>query len=330
MPMKPTAVIATVIAMACVFSALSVQAQTAWRPERNIEIIIPTAAGGINDQVSRLIQKTLQDGKLVGVPVIPTNKAGGNQLLAIAYLNQYAGNPHYLLYSAPTVFTNQLGGLTAQMYTDFTPLALLYVEHTVITVATASPLKTMRDLIGRLKTDPAAFAFGVSSRGGPNHLALSQAVRTAGIDPAKLKVVVFKTNAESMTAMMGGHLQAVASSVSSSMSQVSAGNTRMLAIAAPQRMGGALAAVPTLREQGIDAEGISNWRVVFAAKGITPAQVNFWEEALAKTVVTADWKKLLDDNNLESQFMRSRDTAKYLESEYAATRAVMSDLGLTK
>lgn len=330
MPMKPTAVIATVIAMACVFSALSVQAQTAWRPERNIEIIIPTAAGGINDQVSRLIQKTLQDGKLVGVPVIPTNKAGGNQLLAIAYLNQYAGNPHYLLYSAPTVFTNQLGGLTAQMYTDFTPLALLYVEHTVITVATASPLKTMRDLIGRLKTDPTAFAFGVSSRGGPNHLALSQAVRTAGIDPAKLKVVVFKTNAESMTAMMGGHLQAVASSVSSSMSQVSAGNTRMLAIAAPQRMGGALAAVPTLREQGIDAEGISNWRVVFAAKGITPAQVNFWEEALAKTVVTADWKKLLDDNNLESQFMRSRDTAKYLESEYAATRAVMSDLGLTK
>ena len=330
MPMKPTAVIATVIAMACVFSALSVQAQTAWRPERNIEIIIPTAAGGINDQVSRLIQKTLQDGKLVGVPVIPINKAGGNQLLAIAYLNQYAGNPHYLLYSAPTVFTNQLGGLTAQMYTDFTPLALLYVEHTVITVATASPLKTMRDLIGRLKTDPAAFAFGVSSRGGPNHLALSQAVRTAGIDPAKLKVVVFKTNAESMTAMMGGHLQAVASSVSSSMSQVSAGNTRMLAIAAPQRMGGALAAVPTLREQGIDAEGISNWRVVFAAKGITPAQVNFWEEALAKTVVTADWKKLLDDNNLESQFMRSRDTAKYLESEYAATRAVMSDLGLTK
>jgi len=330
MLMKPTAVITAVIALAYFFGASSAQAQTAWRPERNIEIIIPTAAGGINDQVSRLIQKTLQDGKLVGVPVIAINKAGGNQLLAVAYLNQYAGNPHYLLYSAPTVFTNQLGGLTAQMYTDFMPLALLYVEHTVITVAAASSLKTMRDLIGRLKTDPTAFAFGVSSRGGPNHLALSQAVRTAGIDPAKLKVVVFKTNAESMTAMMGGHLQAVASSVSSSMSQVTAGNTRMLAIAAPQRMGGALAAVPTLREQGIDVGGISNWRVVFAAKGITPAQVNFWEEALAKTVVTADWKKLLDDNNLESQFMRSRDTAKYLESEYAATRAVMSDLGLAK
>ena len=61
MPMKPTAVIAAVIAIACVFGASSAQAQVAWRPERNIEIIIPTAAGGINDQVSRLIQKTLQD-----------------------------------------------------------------------------------------------------------------------------------------------------------------------------------------------------------------------------------------------------------------------------
>jgi len=305
-------------------------AQSAWRPEKNIEIIIPTAAGGINDQVSRLIQKTLQDGKLVNVPVIPVNKAGGNQLLAVAYLNQNAGNAHYLLYSAPTVFTNQLAGLTPQMYTDFTPLALLYVERTVITVAAGSPLKNMRDLIDRLKADPSAFAFGVSSRGGPNHLALSQAVRSAGIDPAKLKVVVFKTNAESMTAMMGGHLQAVASSVSSAMAQVMAGNTRMLTIAAPQRMSGALAQVPTLREQGIDAPGIANWRVVFGAKGIAPAQVAFWEEALAKTVVTGDWKKLLEENNLESQFLRSRDTARYLEGEYAATRAVMSDLGLIK
>ncbi len=322
--------ITIVTALASVAVAAFAQAQPNWRPDKNVEIIIPTAAGGINDQVSRLIQKTLQDEKLVSVPVLPVNKAGGNQLLAVAYLNQYAGNPHYLLYSAPTVFTNQLAGLTPQLYTDFTPLALLYVEHTVITVAAGSPVKSMRDLTERLKADPGAFAFGVSSRGGPNHLALSQAVRSAGIDPAKLKVVVFKTNAESMTAMMGGHLQAVASSVSSSMAQVTAGNTRMLTIAAPQRMTGALAGVPTLREQGIDASGIANWRVVFGAKGIAPAQIGFWEEALAKTVATGDWKKLLEENNLASQFLRSRDTAKYLEAEYAATRAVMGDLGLVK
>jgi len=310
--------------------AAQAQPQPVWRPDKNIEIIIPTAAGGINDQVSRLIQKTLQDEKLVSVPVLPVNKSGGNQLLAVAYLNQFAGNPHYLLYSAPTVFTNQLAGLTPQMYTDFTPLALLYVEHTVITVSAGSPIKSMRELMDRLKADPAAFAFGVSSRGGPNHLALSQAVRSAGIDPAKLKVVVFKTNAESMTAMMGGHLQAVASSVSSAMAQVTAGNTRMLTVAAPQRMTGALAGVPTLREQGIDAGGIANWRVVFGAKGLASSQVAFWEEALARSVATADWKKLLEENNLTSQFQRSRDTARYLEGEYAATRAVMSDLGLVR
>ncbi len=316
--------------LAVALAAATAFAQPSWRPDKNVEIIIPTAAGGINDQVSRLIQKTLQDEKLVSVPVVAVNKPGGNQLLAVAYLNQFAGNPHYLLYSAPTVFTNQLAGLTPQMYTDLTPLALLYVEHTVITVSAGSPIKGMRDLTDRLKADPGAFAFGVSSRGGPNHLALSQAVRSAGIDPAKLKVVVFKTNAESMTAMMGGHLQAVASSVSSAMAQVMAGNTRMLAIAAPQRMAGVLATVPTLREQGIDAGGIANWRVVFGARGLATQQIAFWEEALAKTVVTGDWKKLLDENNLASQFLRSRDTAKYLETEYAATKAVMNDLGLVK
>ena len=304
--------------------------QPAWRPDKAVEIIVPTAAGGINDQVARLIQKSLQDEKQVSVPVVVMNKAGGNQLLAVAYLNQHASNPHYLLYSTPTVFTNQLAGLTPQPYTDFAPIALMFVEHTVVTVHVDSPMKNMRDLVERLKADPGSVAFGVSSRGGPNHLALSQAVRSAGADPARLKIVVFKTNAESMMAMIGGHLQAVASSASAALPQVVAGNTRVLAVAAPRRMAGAFANVPTLREQGINASGIANWRVVFGAKGTTAAQVAFWEESLAKTVATSEWKKLLEDNNLASQFLRRQDTAKYLETEYHATRNVMADLGLAK
>ena len=107
----------------------------------------------------------------------------------------------------------------------------------------------------------------------------------------------------------------------------------MLGVTAPQRItggSGAIANVPTMREQGIDATGISNWRGIFGAKGITPAQIAFWEDAIGKTITTDDWKKQLDTNDLASRFMRSREFAKYLEVEYNATKAVMSDAGLMK
>ena len=308
--------------------AAPVLGQHTWHPEKVVELVVPTAPGGINDQVMRTMQKALQDEKMLSVPTVVMNKPGGNQALAVSYLNQHARDPHFLLYTTPTIFTNQLAKITSQLYTDLTPIALLYVENTVFSVRADSPIKTMREMVALLKADPESIAFGLVSRGGPNHLALSQAVKGAGIDPRKIKAAVFKTNAESITALIGGHLQAVASSVSAALPQAQAGNIRILAMAAPQRMAGPASNVPTLREQGIDVTGVSNWRAVFAAKGITAAQIAFWEDAVGKTVGTADWKKLLEENSLASQFLPSADCAKYLERQYSVTKSVMADLGL--
>lgn len=334
--MKSDRTACRVLAVALSIAALSSQTateafgQSNWRPEKAVEIIVPTAAGGINDQIARLMQKTLQDEKLVSVPVVIQNKPGGNQSLAVVYLSQRAPDPHYLLYATATVFTNQLAGLTQLSYTDLAPIALLMVDYSVISVGANSSIRTMRDLTDLLKADPGAVSFGMVSRGGPNHLALSQAVRSAGVDPRKLKTVVFKTNAESMMAIVGGHIQAVVSSVSAALPQAQAGQTRMLAVAAPQRMTGAIANVPTMREQGIDATGISNWRAIFAAKGLASPQAAFWEEAMAKMVASDEWKKGMEATNMSRQFLRGREFAKYLDAEYHATRTTMADIGLAK
>ena len=111
-------------------------------------------------------------------------------VLAMVYLNQHPADAHYLLYSTPTPFTNELAGITTQRYTDLVAIALLFVEHTVISVRNDSPFRNMRDLINALKADPESIAFGLGARGGVNHLSLSQAVKFAGIDPRKLKAAM--------------------------------------------------------------------------------------------------------------------------------------------
>ena len=319
-----------VLSASLLLVAAAAAAQSPWVPEKPVEIVLPTAAGGINDRISRLIQRVLQEEKLVTTPMVVMNKAGGNQSLSVVYLAQKAPDPHYLLYATATVFTNQLAGLTSLGYKDLTPLANLMVDHTVITVAADSPMRNLRDLTEQLKADTGAVSFGMVSRGGPNHLALSQAVRSAGVDPRKLRTVVFKTNAESNMAVVGGHIQAVVSSASAALPQVQAGQTRMLAIVSAMRAGGPLAQVPTVREQGINATGIANWRAIFGAKGMGAAQVAFWDNALARVESAGEWARELDATNMSRHFLRGQDFARYLDEEFAATRAVMADLGLAK
>ncbi|MEQ1772440.1 MAG: tripartite tricarboxylate transporter substrate-binding protein [Burkholderiales bacterium] len=307
----------------------AVQAQTAWKPDKVVEIITSSAAGGSNDQIARVAQKILQDNKLLPTPLNIANKPGGNQTLAVVYLTQHPADAHFHLLANPTLYTNYLSAVTPLSHADLTPVALLLVEHTVISVPANSPIKTLPDLMARLKADPESVAVGIVSRGGPNHLALSQAIKAGGADPRRVRAAVFKTNTESMTAMAGGHLQLVASSVSSAIAQVQAGNARILAVASQRRLSGALANVPTFKEHGIDS-WVSNWRAVFGAKGISPAHIAYWEETFAKMAATDDWKKQLEAHDWEGQFLRSREFSKYLQGEYAATRTIMTELGLVK
>ncbi|MGE4111558.1 MAG: Bug family tripartite tricarboxylate transporter substrate binding protein [Burkholderiales bacterium] len=313
-----------------VAGVLALPVQADWRPDRPVEIVVPTGAGGTNDQMARLVQSTLQAQKLISVPALVVNKSGGNQSLAVVYVNQHKADPHYLLYSTATVFTNEIAGLTKQKYTELPPVALLLVDYTVISVKADSPIKNMRDMVAKLKANPEAISFGLVSRGGPNHLAAAQTMTSAGIQPKALKFVVFKTNAQSMTAAMGGHIDAVVSSVSAAMPQTEAGNMRILGIAAPQRQSGKLAQVPTMREEGMPATGIPNWRGILAAPGVGAEQVAFWSGALTKVVAAKEWKQQLEENNVASEFTTGEALHKWLAQAYQDTRTVMSDLGLVK
>ena len=303
--------------------------QPAWRPDKPVEIVVTTAPGGSNDQVARIIQKIWQDEKLVAPPVLIVNKPGGNQTLAMVYLNQHPGDGHYLLLANPTVITNHITGISPLALADFSPIANLLFEHSAISVRADSPVRTIQDLGARLKADPDSMSLGIVARGGVNHLAVSMAIKSAGADPRRVRAVVFKTNAESMIALAGGHIQLVASSVTSANTQAKVGTARIVAIAAHQRMGGAFAGIPTFREQGVTS-WVSNWRAIMGPKGLTPAQIAFWEEALARVVATDEWKKQVEQQQWGGQFMRSAEFSKYLENEYAITRAMLAELGLAK
>lgn len=305
-------------------------AQPAWRPEKPVEFVVPTVAGGNNDIIMRTAQRILQDRKLVPVPIVVANRPGGNQYVAALHVHQRPGDPHYVLLANPAHFTNELSGLSAHGYRELTPLVMLLIENTVLTVRAGSSFKSMRDLVEKLRGDPDSVSFAMPSRGGQPHLMLAAALKVAGLDPRRLKVVVYKGSGESIPALLGGHVDVMVSSAGSVLSVMQSGQARILAIGAAQRMTGSLAAAPTFREQGIDSIGVAAWRGLFGARALAPAHLAYWEDNFSKMNDTPEWRKHLEDGDVTPQFLRSREFTRYLESEYAATRAAMHDIGMLK
>src|SRR5262249_30744287 len=146
------------------------------------------------------------------------------------------------------------------------PIARLFGEYIAVAVKADSPIKSGRDIIEALKKDSGALSIGIAtSLGHSNHQGVAAALKASGIGVRKTKNVVFQSGALALTALLGGHVDIVPGSVSLLLPRMQAGSVRIVAVASPQRLSGAIAQVPTWREQGVNAV-VSNWRGVVGPK----------------------------------------------------------------
>ena len=299
-----------------------------WKPEKTIEILIGLTPGSSQDRTGRSLQKVWQDTKALSVPVNVVNRPGGGGQVALTVLAQHAGDPHYFYIASPTVVTRYITGLGTFQYTDFTPLALFGNQYLAAAVRPESPIKSTRDLMERLKRDSTTFSIGINSMGGTLHIMAGLLVRAAGGDPRKARITAFQ-GGELMTAGIGGHVDAIVTVASNILPHVESGKLNMLAVAAPKRLTGALASVPTFREQGIDLV-VQNWAGVFGAKGLSPRHIAFWDGVLAATAASPAWKAFVESNQWEADYLNSADFLKYLHAEDKRLRPALTDLGLAK
>ena len=303
-------------------------AQT-WKPEKNVELIVPGGAGGGQDRTARIMQKIMQDG-LVPATVTVVNRPGGGSNLAYIHLNQFAGDGHYLASATATLLTNYILGTSPLNYTHFTPVSVLYGEFIGFAVKADGPFRTGRDIIERMKSAPdsVSFAFGTSA-GNANHIGIALALKAAGIDATRMKAVIFKASIEATSALMGGHVDVVATPMSTYLPVLDTGKIRIVAIAAPQRVGGKFANVPTWKEQGYNAV-MPSFRMFIGAKGLDIRQLRYWDGVFAKLAASDEWKKELAANEWQSSYMNSADSLSYLDSQAQSYRNILTELGLAR
>jgi putative tricarboxylic transport membrane protein len=213
---------------------------------------------------------------------------------------------------------------------DFTPIAMLFNEYIFTVVKAESPLKNGVDLIRRFKESPDSLSVGVATAVGNHiHMGIALPMKAAGVDIKKMKVVAFKSSGQSLTAVLGGHIEVAAATFAAVLPHVTAGSLRIVGVSAPQRMGGALATIPTWKEQGANAV-FDSWRGVVGTKGISEAQVKYWEAAFLALSQTDEWKADIDKNYRVNHFLNGRDSNAYWDAQYKELEEGLTELGLAK
>ncbi len=309
------------IALLTVASAAPAQG---WKPERNVELTIPTTPGGSNDIAGRLIHKLWTELKLLPVSSSIVNRSGGEHIVAYSYIAQRTGDPYALGIMSTPMLVNPIEGRTQLTHNDLTPIAYLITEPMIALVRADSPIRTGRDLLDALKKNPASVSIALTSTG--HRVSVGLPMHRAGVNLKGVRMPAFKGGGETVTAVLGGHIDVLITSVSTSVPHVESGKMRGIAVSSNKRLGGALAAVPTWQELGYPSSG--SWKGIVAPKGITPAQIAYWEEVMRKSAASDEMRQYAEKNQWLIEFKGSAETRKWLDQEAAALKLIMSELGL--
>ncbi|TWC77302.1 putative tricarboxylic transport membrane protein [Rhizobium sp. SJZ105] len=291
---------------------------------KSLNILAPSSAGSGYDQLARTIQGILQGQKLTG-PVEVQNVAGGGGTVGLSqFVTTRPRHPSALVIGFALV-----GGVlttkSAVTLDQATPVARLMGEADAIVVPANSDIKTMADLVTRLKADPSKVSWAGGSIGGVDHIAAGLIVKAVGSDPKKMNFVVHAGGGEVLASTLGGHATVGISGYEEFRSQVDAGALRALAVTGDERIAGV--DVPTLKETGIDLS-VMNWRGIMAHPKMKDDERAELDKVLGELVKTPQWKEALTRRGWIDTYLPAKQFGEFLTEEKKRVETALKEVGL--
>jgi tripartite-type tricarboxylate transporter receptor subunit TctC len=304
------------VAICAAYSSLAHAAEDVKYPTRAIHIVVGFTPGGGNDIIARIVGQKLSES--LGQPVIIDNKPGAGAILATEYVARAEPDGYTLLVGAsgamvvnPAVYEK----LNYDTLRDFVPVSELGSFPLILIVNTASPFKSVSDLVAYSKANPDKANYSSSS--AAFQLATELFKQKTG---AKMQMIPYKGANDSVTAVIAGEVTATIADAGPVSGQVNGGQARALAVAAPRRVDD-LPDVPTMKETGTDVEA-ALWSGVFLPKATPPAIVKKLQDEFIRIARLPDVISRLKLLNIESIGNSSEEFSRVIAADLERWGAV--------
>ena len=291
----------------------------AW-PEKTVTIVVPTAAGGANDAMARIIAQGLS--VRLGKPVVVDNKAGANGAIAAEFVARAPADGYTIMfgYIATHGINPALQKLKYDPVADFEPIGMVAASPTLLVAHNAVPVKNAKELVALVKAKPGTFSYATAGNGTAPHIAGELFKLSAGLDVVS---VPYKGSAPAVVDTIAGNTQYMFPSLFTAYPQVKGGKLRALGIAGEKRSS-VLPDVPTLAEQGIANVNMSQWYAMFAPAKTPKAVVERLNREMNAVLNDKAAAKRIEDQGAEVETGTPEQLKVLVQKEVAHWKSVVS------
>ena len=310
MSQRATLVLAVVFLLAVPLAAV---AQDAY-PSRPISLVAPFPPGGVADQTARPVAAAME--KVLKNPVGVVNKTGAAGAVGMQYVATSKPDGYTLLLALSSISiipeADKIFDRPPAFTVDqFAPIALISADPTILVVPADKPWKTAKEFIEDAKKRPGQISYSSSGIYGTLHMAMELLSHAAGI---KMRHIPTQGAGPALTAILGGHVDALASGPSVVLPHIKAGKLRALAGWGDKRVA-ALPDVPTFKELGYPDVEFYIWAGVFAPKGTPEPILARLRETLKTAVADPDFKNAMDKLETPIAFKQGAEFQKFFDAD---------------
>jgi len=258
--------------------AVALSAQAAWpQTTRTIRIVVPLPPGGAGDILARQLGDQL--GRVQGPAVVIENRPGAGSVIGTEAVARAMPDGNTVLMNAPYLLIGpQVRKVNYDPLTSFEPICYLVSSPGVIVVNSASPYRTLKDLLAAARTRPGELTLASVGPATAQHIGFEKLKRAAGVN---VTYVPYAGGAPAINALLGGHVTAVFAEYAPLAEHLKAGTLRALATSSRTRIE-PLPGLPTVAESGYRDYEVDLWWGLFAPAKTpkeTVAQLAGWFKA---------------------------------------------------
>lgn len=300
-----------------------VQAQS--YPTKSITIVVPTAPGGANDAMARIIAQNLSSK--LGQPVIVDNKAGANGAIASEFVARANPDGYTLMFGY--IGTHGINPVLQKLRYDpiknFEPITMVATSPTLVVVNPSVNVNSAKELVALLKAQPGKFSYASAGKGTAPHLTGELFKLNTGTE---MLHVPYKGSSPAIVDTMAGVTQIMFPSLFTAYPQVKGGKLKALAIAGKKRSS-VLPNVPTLHEQGIQHVEVDQWYAMFAPAGTPKAIITELNKVLVDILNDKVVEKKIEEQGADVETTTPDELAAFVKKEANRWKKVVDDAKIT-
>jgi tripartite-type tricarboxylate transporter receptor subunit TctC len=294
-------------------------------PSRGIQMIVPFPPGGVADLTARPVAAAME--KVLKQPVVVVNKTGAAGAVGMSFVANSKPDGYTVLMALSSISIipeadKLFDRKPAYTMDQLVPIALISADPTIFVVRAESPWKSVKEFVQDAKKRAGDISFSSSGVYGTLHMATEMFAHAAGI---QLKHIPYSGAGPALTAILGGHVDILASGPAVVAPHIKAGKLRPLAGWGAKRVA-ALPEVPTFKELGYDIE-FYIWAGLFVPRG-TPAPIaKTLRDTVRQAVNSSEFKAAMDKIETPIAYLDAPEFQKFWEKDAKMLAAAIKRMG---